>query len=89
MMSVCRPHPVKSLTEPFYTDAVYGLVYPDTDTDDKNSLNVIQCVPFLSGYAYTDADTETWNSGLLITRCANMLKHGVMALIKGNNEVSL
>jgi len=39
----------------------------DTDTDDKNSLNVIQPVPFLSGYGCADTatDTETWNRGLL------------------------
>ena len=45
MVSVWRTHPEKWLTEPFYTDAVYGWDYPDTDTDDKKSPNVIQLVP--------------------------------------------
>ena len=30
-----------ALTEPFYADAFTDEIYPDTDTDDKNSPNVI------------------------------------------------
>jgi len=30
----------------------------DTDTDDKNSPNVLQLVPFLSGYACADNETD-------------------------------
>ena len=45
---------IKWLTAPFYMDAVYGRDYGDSDTDNKNSPNVIQLVPFfriwMSGY---------------------------------------
>ena len=32
---------IKWLNERFYTDAYTDEIYPDTDTDDKNSPNVI------------------------------------------------
>jgi len=32
---------IKWLTERFYTDVFADEIYPDTDTDDKNSPNVI------------------------------------------------
>jgi len=37
---VIRMH-IKSLTERFYTRLYTDEIYPDTDTDDKNSSNVI------------------------------------------------
>jgi len=48
------------------SDAIYACGYADPDTDDRNSTNVFQLVHFVSGYGYanTDTDTETWNSGL-------------------------
>ena len=52
----CRPNVnrirIKWITEPFYTDAFTDEIYPDTDTDDKYSPNVIYltCSVF-SGYA--------------------------------------
>ena len=42
---------IKSLTERFYTHLYTDEIYPDTDTDDKNSPNVIQLVHFLYAYA--------------------------------------
>ena len=39
---------IKWLTAPFYMDAVYGRDYGDTYTDNKNSPNVLQLVPFFS-----------------------------------------
>jgi len=32
---------IKTLTERFYAHLYTDGIYPDTDTDDKNSLNVI------------------------------------------------
>ena len=32
---------IKSLTERFFTHLYTGEIYPDTDTDDKNSPNII------------------------------------------------
>ena len=60
MISVCCPH------EQFYTDTVFGYDYPDTDTDDENSPDVIQLVPFLSGYGCADTDEEMLNSSLRV-----------------------
>ena len=69
MMSVCRPHPEKNAPWSIYTDVVYGWDYPDNDTDDKNSPNVIHPVRILSRYGYPDTyiDRDTWNSGLRLT----------------------
>ena len=38
----------------------------DPDMNDRNSPNVFQLVPFLSGYRCVDTDTQTWNSSLTI-----------------------
>jgi len=67
-MSVCCSHPQKRLTEPFFTHAVYGCDYADTESHDKNSPKIIKLVLFLSDYgcADTDTDTETWNRGLIL-----------------------
>jgi len=49
---------------PCLTDAVYGRDYSDTDTDDKNSPDVIEIVLFfLSG---NECDTETWTRSLTL-----------------------
>jgi len=57
---------IKSLTERFYTHLYTDGIYPDTDTDDKNSPNVIELVPFFTRIrnADTDTDPETWNRAL-------------------------
>jgi len=41
-------------------------IYPDTDTDVKNSPNVILLVPFFIRIRNADTDTETWNRGLRV-----------------------
>jgi len=53
---------IKWLTKLFRTEEIY----PDTDTDDKNSPNAILLVPFFIRIrnADTDTDTEKWNRGL-------------------------
>jgi len=56
----------KWFTESFYSAAVYGHGYAETNTDDRNSPNVFQLVWFLSGCRYADPDTEAMNSGLRI-----------------------
>jgi len=57
---------IKPLTERFYTHLYTDEIYPDTDTDDKNSPNVIELVPFFIRIrnADTDTDPETWNRAL-------------------------
>jgi len=47
---------------------VYGCGCADSDTDDRNSPNVFQLLPFLSGNgcADTDSDTETWKSVVVV-----------------------
>ena len=38
---------IKSLTERFYTNLYIDEIFPDTDTDDKNSPNVMNGKPVL------------------------------------------
>ena len=58
----CRP----CVTEPFYTDACTDEIYPDTNTDEKNSPNVIYLVLFCIRIRNADNDdTETWKRGLI------------------------
>ena len=67
----CRPYVIririKWLTERFFTDAFTDEIYPDIDTDVKNSPNVISLVPFFIQIRNvdTDTDTETCNRRLL------------------------
>jgi len=58
MSCACHPHADK-IDLYLFTDEIY----PDTDTDDKNSPNVIKFVPFFIRIrnADTDTDLETWN----------------------------
>jgi len=48
------PHSQMMYIEPFCSNAVNGIGYNDTDTNDKNNHNVLQLFQFLSEYEYTE-----------------------------------
>ena len=56
-------------------------IYLDTDTDEKNSPNIIYLVPFFIRIRNADTDKETWNRGLTHYRFLLQCREQALKLI--------